>query len=153
MKLRGPLGSFSPGTGPPKHNIFFLILNCEFGAPPRNSGPNPMSFQFLTGGRLTQVDICPSNLRTLETRMVSLSSIHSPLAFPESTRALQGEEKKTVSFCRARKKLFQSNMRSRRKCNCSTAKTILPLSPVLVIILSFMYDQYVKMFQKPTFQT
>ena len=49
MKLRGPLGSFSPGIGPSKH-IFFLF---EFGPLPKNSGPNPMSFQFLTGGKLT----------------------------------------------------------------------------------------------------
>ena len=28
-----------------------------------------MGFQFLTGGRLTYVDICPPNLRTLATPM------------------------------------------------------------------------------------
>ena len=52
MKLRGPVGSFSPGIGPPRYNIFFLfyfIFKCEFEAHPKNSRPNPTSFQFLTG--------------------------------------------------------------------------------------------------------
>ena len=55
VKLRDPSGSFSSGIGPPKHNIFvlFLFLNLYLGPLPKNSGPNPMSFQFLTGGRLT----------------------------------------------------------------------------------------------------
>ena len=57
MKLRDPLGSFSSGTGPPKHNIFilfsFLYLNVNLGPFQKNSEPNPMSFQFLAGGRLT----------------------------------------------------------------------------------------------------
>ena len=48
MKLRGPLGSFSPSVGLPKH-IFF---NVNLGPLPKNSGANPMSFKFLTGGRL-----------------------------------------------------------------------------------------------------
>ena len=52
VKLRGPLGSFSPGIGPLKHNIFILFLNVNLGPLPENSGPNPMSFQFLTGVRL-----------------------------------------------------------------------------------------------------
>ena len=51
VKLQGPLGSFSPGIGPLKHNIFILFLNANLGPIPKNSGPNPMSFQFLTGGR------------------------------------------------------------------------------------------------------
>ena len=34
VKIRGPLGSFSPGMGPPEHDIYlFFILNCWFGAP------------------------------------------------------------------------------------------------------------------------
>ena len=38
--------------------------------PPKNSGPNPMSFQFLTGGRLTQILHLPSpNLKPLATPM------------------------------------------------------------------------------------
>ena len=52
VKLRGPLGSFSPGIGPPNHKIF-ILKNVNLGPLPENSGPNPMSFQFLTGGRLT----------------------------------------------------------------------------------------------------
>ena len=34
---------------------YFIIFKCEFGAHPKNSGPNanPTSFQLLTGGRLT----------------------------------------------------------------------------------------------------
>ena len=39
VKLRGPLGSFSPGIGPPNHTFFILffifIFKCEFGAPPK----------------------------------------------------------------------------------------------------------------------
>ena len=57
VKLRSSLGSFSPGIGPLKHEIFiyflFLFLNVNLGPLPKNCGPNPMSFQFLTGGRLT----------------------------------------------------------------------------------------------------
>ena len=57
MKLRGPLGSFSRGMGLPKHDIFnyflFLFLIVNLGHLPKNNGPNPMSLQFLTGGRLT----------------------------------------------------------------------------------------------------
>ena len=30
VKLRGPLGSFSSGTGPPKHNIFIVFLILFF---------------------------------------------------------------------------------------------------------------------------
>ena len=32
--------------------IFILFSNVNLGLIPQNSGPNPMSFQFLTGGRL-----------------------------------------------------------------------------------------------------
>ena len=57
VKLRGPLGSFSLGICPPMYNIFilclFLFFKCEFGTHPKNSEPNLMSFQFLTGGRMT----------------------------------------------------------------------------------------------------
>ena len=53
MKLRSPLGSFSPGIVPPKHDIVFF--NVNLGPSQKNVGPNPMSFQFLTGCRLTQV--------------------------------------------------------------------------------------------------
>ena len=52
MKLQGPLGSFSPGIGLPKYNMFILfifIFKCEFEAHPKNSAPSSMSFQFLTG--------------------------------------------------------------------------------------------------------
>ena len=49
VKLRGPQGSFSPGIGPPKHNIFYVNL----GHSQKNSGTNLLSFQFLAGGRLT----------------------------------------------------------------------------------------------------
>ena len=56
MKLLGPLGSFRPGIDPPNHYIFILvfsfILNVNLGLLPKNSGPNLMSFQFLTGVRL-----------------------------------------------------------------------------------------------------
>ena len=48
MKVRGPFGSFSPGIGPPKHDIFYV----NFGPFPKNCGPNSMSFQFLTGGHV-----------------------------------------------------------------------------------------------------
>ena len=69
-KLRGHLGSFSPGISPPKQNIFFLMW---IWGPSRKSGPNQMSFQFLTGGRLTKVDIAPPplNLKTLATPLLS----------------------------------------------------------------------------------
>ena len=58
MKLRGSLGSFSPGIGPPNRTILFYFilfyfLNVNLGPLPKNSGPNPMSFQLLTGGKLT----------------------------------------------------------------------------------------------------
>ena len=69
VKLRGLLGSFVPDIGPPKH-IFFYFLNVNLGALPKNTGPNPMSFQFLTGGRLTHADICPLNLKILATPML-----------------------------------------------------------------------------------
>ena len=35
--------------------ISIFIFKYEFGSLPKNSGPNPMSFQFLAGGKLTQV--------------------------------------------------------------------------------------------------
>ena len=38
-----------------------------------------MSFQFLTGGRLTQVDICPPNLKTLATPMPLVYGRLSPV--------------------------------------------------------------------------
>ena len=66
MKLRGPQGSLNPGIGPPKHGIFilflFLFLNVNLGPLPKNRGPNPMSFQFLTGGRLTWLTFAPLTL-------------------------------------------------------------------------------------------
>ena len=56
VKLWRPLGSFSPGIGPLKHYIFILFYFYFWmwiWGPSKNSGPNPISFQFLTGGRLT----------------------------------------------------------------------------------------------------
>ena len=38
--------------------------------PKKDSGPNPASFQFLTGGRLTQVVHSPPHLKTLATPMI-----------------------------------------------------------------------------------
>ena len=38
VKLRGPIGSFSPGIGSPRYNIFILfyfIFKCEFGVHPK----------------------------------------------------------------------------------------------------------------------
>ena len=49
-------------------HYLFLFLNVNLGPLPKNSGPNPMSFQFLTG-RLTQVLHLPPNLKTLATPM------------------------------------------------------------------------------------
>ena len=56
----GTLCNFSVlGWALPSMTFFYLILffifNCKFGALPKNNGPNSMSFQFLTGGRLTQI--------------------------------------------------------------------------------------------------
>ena len=70
MKLRVPLGFYSPGMGPPKPDIYlgiFYYFQLSISTPPKNSGPNPMSFQFLTRGRLTQVLHLPPNLKTLAT--------------------------------------------------------------------------------------
>ena len=53
MNLQDPLGSFSPGMDPSKDDIFFLIVHLR--PLQKNSGLNPMSFQFLTRDRLTQV--------------------------------------------------------------------------------------------------
>ena len=44
------MGSFSPGIGSPKYDIL--------GPLPKNSESNPMSFQFLIEGRLTQILDC-----------------------------------------------------------------------------------------------
>ena len=66
----GPFGIFHSWHGPSQAGLFlFFIVNL--GPLPENSGPNPKSFQFLTGGRLTltQVLHLPPNLKTLATSM------------------------------------------------------------------------------------
>ena len=51
--------------------FFICIFNCEFGPLPKDSEPNPTSFQFLPGGRLTQILYLPPNPKTLATRMMA----------------------------------------------------------------------------------
>ena len=58
VKLRGPLRSFSPGIGPPKAYIF-LVSYVNSGPLSKNSGTNPISFQFLTGVGWHRFYICP----------------------------------------------------------------------------------------------
>ena len=59
MKLRSRWGSFSPGIGPPKHdilNLFFIfIFKYEFGAPPQKQWTKSDEFSLLTGVMLAQV--------------------------------------------------------------------------------------------------
>ena len=55
-RRRLSVGFFQSWHGPPKFDIFYL----EFGPHPKNSGPNPMSFQFFTRGTW-----CPQKARTL----------------------------------------------------------------------------------------
>ena len=45
--LRGRFRSFSPGMVLPSLTFLYFYFYCEFG-PTQKSGPNPMSFQFLT---------------------------------------------------------------------------------------------------------
>ena len=46
-RRRCSVGFFQSWHGPSSLTFF---LNFEFGAPPKNSEPNPISFQFLTQG-------------------------------------------------------------------------------------------------------
>ena len=84
VKLRGPLGSFSPGMGPPSRTFFiyflFLFVIVNLRPLPKNSGRNPMSFQFLIGGRLTGFTFAPPppNLKTLTTPMMVTTDMRSP---------------------------------------------------------------------------
>ena len=52
VKLRDPLGSFSPGIGPPKRNIviLFLFFRCEFVAPPKKWWTKADEFSVFDGG-------------------------------------------------------------------------------------------------------
>ena len=73
-KLRGHLESLSPGMGPPNLDIFMVSL----GPLPKNSRPNPVSFQFLAGGRLTQVLHLPPppHLKALATSINDMISCY-----------------------------------------------------------------------------
>ena len=54
VKLRGIFQSWHwPSQAYFLFFVFVFIFKCGFGTLPKNSGSNPTSFHFLTGGRLT----------------------------------------------------------------------------------------------------
>ena len=63
VKLRGPLGTFSPGIGPPKHDfsfIFIFIFECEVKAPSQNIVDQiRWVFSFWQGVGWHRFYICP----------------------------------------------------------------------------------------------
>ena len=82
VKLRDPLGSFSPGNDPPKNDIFsFSFFLMWILCPCKNSGPHPTSFQFLTEVGWHRFYICPLNLKTLATPMSTYNMYNHRLLY------------------------------------------------------------------------